>query len=88
MREVLFSLFNLMASRYNDPGTKAWRIFTMCSCFIFETKNMTACDEREKKISYLSSCSSLSSLFGVSFKPPFLARGHPDKLQMIGDSMG
>lgn len=49
---------------------------------------MTACDEREKKISYLSSCSSLSSLFGVSFKPPFLARGHPDKLQMIGDSMG
>lgn len=41
--------------------------------------------KKERK-SYLSSCSSLSSLFGVSFKPPFLARGHPDKLKMVGDS--
>ena len=40
---------------------------------------------RGRTISYLSSCSSFSSLFGVSFKPPFLARGHPDKLGMVGD---
>lgn len=43
---------------------------------------------RKNKISYLSSCSSLSSLFGVSFRPPFLARGHPDKLEMVGNING
>lgn len=47
---------------------------------------MSKKEKRKKKTSYLSSCSSLSSLFGVSFKPPFLARGHPDKLKMVGDS--
>lgn len=47
---------------------------------------MSKKEKRKKKKSYLSSCSSLSSLFGVSFKPPFLARGHPDKLKMVGDS--
>lgn len=75
------------------PGTKAWRIFTIFSLFyFFETKNMTALDDKKKtkkqNNSYLSSCSSFSSLFGVSFKPPFLARGHPDKLYMFGNSIG
>lgn len=40
---------------------------------------------KKKLKSYLSSCSSLSSLFGVSFKPPFLARGQPDKLKTFGE---
>lgn len=31
-------------------------------------------------VSYFISGSSLSSLLGVSFKLPFLARGHPDRL--------
>lgn len=44
-------------------------------------------EDKKRNISYLSSCSSLSSLVGVSFKPPFLARGHPDKLKMVGDSL-
>lgn len=71
------------------PQAQKHDAFSQCVLVLFlKQKNMTAWDEEKKKISYLSSCSSLSSLFGVSFKPPFLARGHPDKLQTVGHSMG
>lgn len=82
-----------MASRYKPPplppppGPESMTHVRNVFLFCFGNKRGRNSSPRVKKkkenvlkVSYLSSCSSLSSLFGVSFSPPFLARGHPDKL--------